>query len=147
MHGDFHLGQVLATPHGWRVIDFEGEPLKSRTEREAPDSVWRDVAGALRSFDYAAASAGSHNPRAAAWRDACRAAFLTNYCQSPPTAEDQAILQAYEADKAVYEVVYEVRNRPQWVSIPLAAVAGLASSGPGSPGGTTDAHKEDEDHA
>ncbi|QGF24472.1 maltokinase N-terminal cap-like domain-containing protein [Raineyella fluvialis] len=133
VHGDFHLGQVLATSDGWRVIDFEGEPLKSLAERWAPDSPWRDVAGMLRSFDYAAASSptSSATPRATAqWRQRCRTGFLSGYGAFPPTASDLAVLRAYEADKAVYEVVYEVRNRPDWVGIPLGAVAVIASPSP-----------------
>lgn len=123
VHGDFHLGQVLHTPDGWRVIDFEGEPLKTLAERWAPDSPWRDVAGMLRSFDYASAAAGP----ARTWRQRCRTGFLAGYCAGPPSAPDLAVLRAYEADKAVYEVVYEVRNRPDWVDIPLGAVVELAS--------------------
>lgn len=158
VHGDFHLGQVLRTEDGWRIIDFEGEPLKTLAERSAPDSPWRDVAGFLRSFDYAAAAtAGPDTDSAqwrdtataqwrdtdtAQWRDACRAAFLDAYCRTSPTSEDMAILHAYEADKAVYEVVYEVRNRPDWVSIPLGAVAQLASPSPNSLGDVPAIRKE-----
>jgi maltokinase len=125
VHGDFHLGQTLRTPTGWKIIDFEGEPAKSLAERVAPDTVWRDVAGMLRSFDYAAASVLSSG--SAAWRDACRTAFLDGYTSgSTLSTDDASALAAYEADKAVYEVVYEVRNRPDWVSIPLGALAVLA---------------------
>ncbi|WOP17941.1 maltokinase N-terminal cap-like domain-containing protein [Raineyella sp. LH-20] len=136
VHGDFHLGQVLRTTDGWRVIDFEGEPLKTLAERWAPDSRWRDVAGMLRSFDYASAAA---RPASAAlartWRQRCRTGFLSGYCGGPPATSDLAVLRAYEADKAVYEVVYEVRNRPDWVEIPLAAVAELASPSSDPSGG------------
>ncbi len=124
VHGDFHLGQTLHTPSGWKIIDFEGEPAKGIAERVAPDAVWRDVAGMLRSFDYAAASVPG--PDAAAWRDACRRAFLDGYTDGRGLGDDAGLLAAYEADKAVYEVVYEVRNRPDWVSIPLGALAALA---------------------
>lgn len=124
VHGDFHLGQTLHTPTGWKIIDFEGEPVKTLAERSAPDSVWRDVAGMLRSFDYAAASVPG--PGSAQWAADARAAFLTGYAGGPLSADDTAIIRAYEADKAIYEVVYEVRNRPDWVSIPLSAVATLA---------------------
>jgi maltokinase len=125
VHGDFHLGQTLHTPTGWKIIDFEGEPAKTMAERRAPDSIWRDIAGMLRSFDYAAASVpGSHS---AAWAAKCRAAFLRGYAAGELTAADASVLRAYEADKAIYEVVYETRNRPDWVGIPLGAVAVLAS--------------------
>jgi len=132
VHGDFHLGQTLHTPSGWKIIDFEGEPAKTLAERVAPDSVWRDVAGMMRSFDYAAASVPGAGSSSRAWRDACRDAFLEGYMGGAGLgADDAGLLAAYEADKAVYEVVYEVRNRPDWVGIPLGAVAVLAAP-PGS---------------
>ncbi|MCW2811590.1 MAG: putative maltokinase [Friedmanniella sp.] len=131
VHGDFHLGQTLHTPTGWKIIDFEGEPAKTLAERAEPDSVWRDIAGMLRSFDYAAASVPG--PRSATWAAECRAAFLRGYAGGDLAASDEATLRAYEADKAAYEVVYEVRNRPDWVTIPLGAIAGLAAAGGASP--------------
>ncbi|MBA3528412.1 MAG: phosphotransferase [Propionibacteriaceae bacterium] len=126
VHGDFHLGQTLSTPSGWKIIDFEGEPVKSLAERAELDSVWRDLAGMLRSFDYAAASVPE--PTSQDWAAACREAFLEGYAGGPLPAAEEAVLWAYVADKAIYEVVYEVRNRPDWVSIPLAAVAALATA-------------------
>jgi maltokinase len=126
VHGDFHLGQTLHTPSGWKIIDFEGEPVKSLAERSEPDSVWRDIAGMLRSFDYAAASVPG--PTSRQWAETCRTAFLDGYTGGPLSAADEAALQAYVADKAVYEVVYEVRNRPDWVNIPLAAVAAITTA-------------------
>jgi maltokinase len=135
VHGDFHLGQTLHTPNGWKIIDFEGEPAKTMAERVVPDSVWRDVAGMLRSFDYAAASMPGAD--SASWAQECRVAFLRGYTGGdldPPQAD---AVRAYEADKAIYEVVYEVRNRPDWVRIPLGAVATLAQTErPSDPGGT-----------
>jgi maltokinase len=125
VHGDFHLGQTLHTPAGWKIIDFEGEPAKTMAERRSPDSVWRDIAGMLRSFDYAAASVPG--PHSAAWAAECRAAFLRGYAGGELDAADAGLLRAYEADKGIYEVVYETRNRPDWVDIPLRAVAALAA--------------------
>ncbi|HJY44395.1 MAG TPA: phosphotransferase [Propionibacteriaceae bacterium] len=125
VHGDFHLGQTLHTPAGWKIIDFEGEPAKTMAERRALDAIWRDIAGMLRSFDYASASVPG--PRSAAWAKECRAAFLRGYTGGQLSAAETSMLRAYEADKAIYEVVYETRNRPDWVSIPLRAVAALAS--------------------
>jgi len=130
VHGDFHLGQTLHTPSGWKIIDFEGEPAKSLAERARPDSVWRDIAGMLRSFDYAGASVpGTEGTSRDAewsgwWVAACRKAFLQEYA-GELSAQEAAILRAYEVDKAIYEVVYEVRNRPEWVHIPLTAIAAL----------------------
>jgi maltokinase len=126
VHGDFHLGQTLHTPDGWKIIDFEGEPAKTMAERVAPDSGWRDVAGMLRSFDYAAASVPG--PDSAGWAQECRAAFLRGYAGGDLGPQQAAAVRAYEADKAIYEVIYEVRNRPDWVSIPLGAVATLAQT-------------------
>jgi maltokinase len=128
VHGDFHLGQTLHTPDGWKIIDFEGEPAKTMAERLVPDSVWRDVAGMLRSFDYAAASVTG--PASAGWAQECRHAFLGGYSGGELSPADAAAVRAYEADKAIYEVIYEVRNRPDWVSIPLAAVATLSQTEP-----------------
>ncbi len=135
VHGDLHLGQTLRTVKGWKLIDFEGEPAKSLPERVAMDSVLRDVAGMMRSFGYAAGATlrqfgeRDHlNYRADEWVARNRRAFLQGYFGE--TAEDEArrsLLLAYEADKAVYEAVYETRNRPGWVSIPLQAISRLAS--------------------
>lgn len=121
VHGDFHLGQVLRSEAGWTIIDFEGEPLKSLAERRQFDSVWRDVAGMLRSFDYArSAHARPESEPARAWARSAREAFLAGYCGDRPA--EAALLRAYELDKAIYEVVYEVRNRPNWAHIPWGAV-------------------------
>ena len=127
VHGDFHLGQTLHTPQGWKIIDFEGEPAKTMAERRALDSPWRDVAGMLRSFDYAAATVPG--PGAARWLASAREAFLTAYADGPLSVAEEAVLRAYEADKAVYELVYEVRNRPDWTAIPLGAIRTIANEG------------------
>ncbi|HVK45802.1 MAG TPA: phosphotransferase [Micropruina sp.] len=125
VHGDFHLGQVLRSAGGWTIIDFEGEPLKTLDERRRPDSVWRDVAGMLRSFDYVR---GAHpdptSAQAQAWCEAATAAFLDGYADG--AEPNRSVLDAYVLDKAVYEVVYETRNRPDWVHIPLGAVHDVA---------------------
>lgn len=133
IHGDLHLGQVLAAPEprGWVFLDFEGEPLRPLTERSLPDVTLRDVAGMLRSFDYVAGSL-AHDATfvdAGAWAHAARAAFLDGYQRGAGTdlQEHRELLDAFELDKAVYEVVYETRNRPDWAGIPLAAVARLAA--------------------
>lgn len=123
LHGDYHLGQCLWGADGWYVLDFEGEPLRPLAERAAPDQPARDVAGMLRSFDYAAAVARLKDD---ASRCAARNAFLNGYRTeelAPPLPEK--LVRAYELDKALYEVVYEVRNRPDWVEIPLAGVRRL----------------------
>ena len=125
VHGDFHLGQTLLGRDGWTIIDFEGEPAKTAAERRAPDSVWRDVAGMLRSFDYArSVHHDPSGPEATSWANQAREAFLTGYCGA--TTQDD-VLRAYEIDKAIYEVLYELRNRPDWVEIPLSAVREAAT--------------------
>ncbi|CUR56073.1 conserved hypothetical protein [metagenome] len=140
VHGDLHLGQTLRTSKGWKIVDFEGEPAKSLSERVLPDSPWRDVAGMLRSFDYAPhvveRTAADSDPeggaqralRAADWARRNREAFVAAYLGEVPTEAEVILLSAYEADKAVYEVVYEARNRPSWTPIPLAALARLAAT-------------------
>jgi maltokinase len=154
VHGDLHLGQTLRTSHGWRIVDFEGEPGRPFAERALPDSPWRDVAGMLRSFDYApgvvevslVGHAGGEEEeelradRAMQWSQIARTHFLDAYIAAlnpQASAEDveseagarvldaqlRTLLDAYEADKAVYEAIYEKRNRPSWIAIPLAALA------------------------
>ena len=132
IHGDFHLGQVLDVPRrGWVLIDFEGEPLRPLAERTQPDLALRDVAGMLRSFDYAAGSWEQTHPgrSAAHWADRARTAFLEGYAQESgrDPREDALLLNALELDKALYEVVYEARNRPTWLTIPTTAIARLFS--------------------
>jgi maltokinase len=127
IHGDLHLGQCLRSPSGeWWLIDFEGEPAKPLAERRMAQPTVRDVAGMLRSFDYAAHSAGG--PPAPEWAAACRAAYCTGYAEvsgvDPRT--DPVLLRACETDKAIYEAVYEARHRPDWLPVPLSAVRRLA---------------------
>ena len=130
IHGDYHLGQVLDVPHrGWVLVDFEGEPLRPLAERTRPDLALRDVAGMLRSFDYVAGSWEQTHPgqSAAEWADRARTAFLEGYAQEAgrDPREDAELLNALELDKALYEVVYEARNRPTWLTIPTTAIARL----------------------
>ena len=130
IHGDYHLGQVLQVPgHGWVLLDFEGEPLRPLAERSGPDLALRDVAGMLRSFDYAAGSWEQAHPGQSArvWAESAQRAFLEGYAEGSgrdPHA-DAALLTAFQLDKALYEVVYEARNRPTWLSIPTDAVVRL----------------------
>jgi len=133
IHGDYHLGQVLDVPgRGWVLIDFEGEPLRPLAERSLPDIPLRDVAGMLRSFDYVGATIAMRDPAAGPaaveWAMTARAAFLLGYHQegSAALAGQEALLAAFELDKAVYESIYEIRNRPTWLPIPLRAVRRLA---------------------
>jgi maltokinase len=140
IHGDLHLGQTLRTVRGWKIVDFEGEPARPLAERTLPDPVWRDVAGMLRSFDYAPRvvemtlgtsdvdEAGQREFRAGEWADRNRDAFLTTYAGRELTPDELTVLTAYLADKAVYEAVYETRNRPTWVSIPLQAISRWGSA-------------------
>ncbi|MFZ2259148.1 MAG: phosphotransferase [Luteococcus japonicus] len=139
VHGDFHLGQTLLTPDGWKIIDFEGEPMKSFAERQLPDSPLRDVAGLLRSFGYVTSVFDDPTgEQARAWLAEAREAFLDAYSRDAGPI-DPAALAAYEADKAIYEVVYETRNRPDWVTIPLSALEAIALSADTTSDATSDA--------
>lgn len=132
IHGDLHLGQVLAVPgRGWVLLDFEGEPLRPMAERNRPDLPLRDVAGMLRSFDYVAGAHALAHPGLSAteWSLACRRAFVGGYSarSGHDLRANRVLLDAFEIDKAVYEAIYEVRNRPDWLSIPVAAITRLAA--------------------
>jgi trehalose synthase-fused probable maltokinase len=129
-HGDYHLGQVLRTPAGdWMIIDFEGEPARPLEERRAFNSPYRDVAGMLRSFAYAAATGAAEvgglgvNPtvetRSARWERDARAAFLDGY----GAPHDQPLITLFEMEKVFYELAYELNNRPGWAWIPLRGIA------------------------
>lgn len=128
VHGDFHLGQALRTPDGWKILDFEGEPGGELDSRRVLDHPMRDVAGMLRSFDYAAWQGGGNSDEAVAWGDASRAAFLAGYAQAGDLdpVDHEVLLTAYMIDKAAYEAVYEQRNRPDWIDIPLTALRAIA---------------------
>jgi maltokinase len=133
-HGDYHLGQTLSTESDWVILDFEGEPARSLAERRRKRSPLRDVAGMLRSFAYVATAAehlrGAAPPEG--WEEQARARFLDGYLgsvdptllPSGQTAIDR-LLAVFELEKAVYELRYELDNRPDWVGIPVAGIQRL----------------------
>ena len=150
-HGDYHLGQVLWMDGDFVVLDFEGEPTRTIEERRAKQSPLKDVAGMLRSFDYAAYAGlfaftkdrpndfARLAPWAERWREAVSAAFLQEYRKTagrtaflPDKPEVfSALLDAFILNKALYELVYELNNRPDWVRIPLQGISALARRGSG----------------
>ena len=145
VHGDLHLGQVLAVPGGgWRIVDFEGEPLRPMTERDAPDLPLRDVAGMLRSFSYAWGAALSRapaeppaererlGPALEAWERDTRKAFVDAYAEAMEGGglfasfdDMRGLARLAEIEKVLYELRYELDNRPAWVHIPLQGLAYL----------------------
>jgi maltose alpha-D-glucosyltransferase/alpha-amylase len=147
-HGDYHLGQVLIAKNDFRIIDFEGEPARPLAERRAKHSPLRDVAGMLRSFDYArwtavraVTPAPQEHERLAAlamdWRDAACRSFLEGYEEATrgsgihgAFAEARPLLELFELEKALYELRYEINNRPGWVHVPLQGIHELTRPAP-----------------
>jgi maltose alpha-D-glucosyltransferase/alpha-amylase len=141
IHGDYHLGQTLRTADAFVILDFEGEPARPLAERRAKHSPLRDVAGMLRSFDYAAAAAASEGgaeraalgPWAAAWAEQAASRFLAGYRSAVAGAPSRLLpesttavgraLDAFLLEKALYELRYEMDNRPAWIAIPLGGLA------------------------
>jgi maltose alpha-D-glucosyltransferase / alpha-amylase len=150
LHGDLHLGQVLVVERDFHVIDFEGEPARSLEERRRKSSALRDVAGMLRSFDYAAFSAAFKlserwpdagdrlRSEAFAWRDAAETHLLSGYrrhlgdCGVWPSSEKDGsrLLELFLLEKGCYELAYEAANRPGWLGIPLAGIIALLERPP-----------------
>jgi maltose alpha-D-glucosyltransferase/alpha-amylase len=149
IHGDLHLGQVLVVQNDWYVIDFEGQPANSLERRRRKDSPLRDIAGVLRSFDYAAQSARRRTAAAVGgtgvealgeqailWRDHASAAFFEAYRQaigdlpSYPQGADRERdwLNFFLLEKACYELRYEAMNRPDWLELPIKGIVAILDS-------------------
>jgi maltose alpha-D-glucosyltransferase/alpha-amylase len=135
IHGDYHLGQTLKTPAGFAIIDFEGEPARPIADRRQKHCALKDVAGMLRSFEYAIETAAGHTPGLADRLRASpglRAPFLEGYFESSASHAVASIpsdgaslahwLAFFELEKALYELEYEVNNRPTWAHIPLRGI-------------------------
>jgi len=133
-HGDLHLGQTIMSREGWIVLDFEGEPARPLIERRRKQSPLRDVAGMLRSFAYAASASellrGNRAPDS--WEPEAREAFLEGYREATDMSlmpsglgAMERLLGVFELEKAVYELRYEIQNRPDWVGIPVAGILRL----------------------
>lgn len=149
IHGDYHLGQVLLTPARWLIIDFEGEPLRPLDQRRRSQHPLRDVAGMLRSFSYAASAAlfertipdspewAALEPWVEAWEELARDRYLGAYLAKSHEGKflpaDRnvlaVILDAFEIDKALYELAYERGHRPEWVRIPLRGIEKVLERG------------------
>jgi trehalose synthase-fused probable maltokinase len=141
-HGDFHLGQTMVTEDAWVILDFEGEPARALPERRRKRSPLRDVAGMLRSFAYAASAAELLNgtPAPAGWELEARTQFLEGYLEAvepsllpPGTLPIERLLTVFELEKSVYELRYELDNRPQWVGIPVAGIQRLIEQAAATP--------------
>ena len=149
LHGDLHLGQVLNCLDDFLIIDFEGEPQRSFEQRRHKHSALRDVAGMLRSFDYAQHTAlhqaAQHPadverlaPLARRWEQRMRSGFMKSYAEvavagglyadAAGFAAVKPLLDLFELEKALYELRYEIDNRPDWVAVPLAGIAALAGA-------------------
>ncbi|MFC7513822.1 maltose alpha-D-glucosyltransferase [Herbaspirillum sp. GCM10030257] len=156
IHGDFHLGQVLVAQGDVYIVDFEGEPAKPLDQRRGKSSPLRDVAGLLRSFDYAAAFAGTSGPadlsesaelrKQQILRDfgpMCQDAFLRGYHDAVSNgpmqmseAAERSLTQLFVLEKAAYEVCYEAANRPTWIPVPVNGLAKIADQLLGNPATT-----------
>ena len=140
-HGDYHLGQTLWSRNDWIILDFEGEPARTLVERRRKRSPLRDVAGMLRSFAYAATAAeltrDANVPTS--WEERARGRFLEGYLETvdqsllpPGEAAIERLLAVYELEKAVYELRYELDNRPDWVGVPVAGIERLLAQATGA---------------
>jgi maltokinase len=136
-HGDYHLGQTLWSGSDWVILDFEGEPARTLVERRRKRSPLRDVAGMLRSFAYAATAAELTRDAdvPASWEERARERFLEGYLETvdqsllpPGEAAIERLLAVFELEKAVYELRYELDNRPDWVGIPVAGIERLMNA-------------------
>ncbi|HKQ29202.1 MAG TPA: alpha-amylase, partial [Burkholderiales bacterium] len=137
-HGDYHLGQVLLANNDWYIIDFEGEPSRPLAESRRKQSPLRDVAGMLRSFSYAKWSAAKGNAQVLdAWEGETRRAFVAAYAAAMKdhglfeSFEDvEGLMKLFELEKVLYELRYELNNRPDWIQVPLSGILGMLERKP-----------------